>query len=60
MSDADAFTLTILPMHVPFFNAVKNAPDQVVWSASFAKLTWQVFIITLGVSGLGLRLWGAG
>ena len=42
LSDTDAFTLTILPMHVPFFNSVKNAPDEVVWSAAFAKLTWQV------------------
>jgi hypothetical protein len=38
---SDAFTLSIRPMHVPFFNAVKSAQETAVWHASFSKLTWQ-------------------
>ncbi len=38
---SDAFTLSIRPMHVPFFNAVKGAQETAVWHASFSKLAWQ-------------------
>jgi len=43
LSDTDAFRLSILPMQVDYFDAVKGEKAQVLWHANFEKLTWQAY-----------------